>query len=398
MRDARHLVLSHVLLALTLEVQRDTLKRHVRTHGTAALALWTQDNEDLVAKAQRRACEACAKGKQRCDGHVPAPCSSCTNKGRHCVYRKSFVDDWDASNGPHASANSASPYHHGQNENFPCDAMDNATVNTIGTSDAITAQPYTCEDTAPVQPIVSHSLCASGPDLSWDDFPGPGSAQVLFSFSPAPALWAGASASLPFENSFLSTIDVPWDDLDTQHGLNAQTEAPASVGLVDTSLDLQGMSTEEEDILIAEHVPHVPSIPAETRARMLQALQDLLPQHQAHELCSRFPSLQHLDTYMQLYFEHCHPRMPFLHIPTFRPTPGLWEVVLGVVCIGSHHSSAISQQEHVAVLQQLVRYTLKRVVSIPVAQGTIPFLTLTGPTSIECQRLGLRAITAAFPP
>lgn len=99
---------------------------------------------------------------------------------------------------------------------------------------------------------------------------------------------------------------------------------------------------------------------AETRAHMIEAIKAGLPQHAAQELDSSFPPLQYLDTYMQLYFEHFHPGMPFLHAPTFQASPGTWQLVLGVVCLGSRYSSAHRKQDHVRLLQRLAQYMVKR--------------------------------------
>ncbi|KAF3802257.1 hypothetical protein GCG54_00012505 [Colletotrichum gloeosporioides] len=310
--------------------KRDTLKRHVRTHGTAVLAEWTQNNDDNSSRDQRRACEACAKAKQRCDGRRPAPCTNCTNKGRRCLYQLTSGDD-----------------------------------ETI-----LVAQPAADGDVSAalspprqhLQPITSQS-CVSDqlslePDLLWDALLTP--AQFLFPFSPVPSFGPGTSTDFCFGDTALAAIGESADDQSVQNSFGANATPRVGVEAIEVFNVPDSLTAEEEDTLVAEHIPHIPPMTAETRAYMIQAIKARLPQQEAPGLDANFPSLRHLDTYMQLYFEHFHPRMPLLHKSTFQASPETWQLVLSVVCLGSRYSLAHHHHDHVLLLQRVAQHMLKR--------------------------------------
>ncbi|KAF4332152.1 hypothetical protein FBEOM_14057 [Fusarium beomiforme] len=312
------------------EGQRDTLKRHVSTHGTAALAAWTQDNARFSRDQQRRACEACARAKQRCDGRRPAPCTKCTSRGRRCVYEPLPGND--------KTIVVAQP------------AADDGVSDTLS-SPSQHLQPLTPMSCVPAQPWLE-------PDLTWDTLLT--SAQFLLPFSPVPSFEAGTMADFCFGDAALATAGPPADDQSLQNSFGAEAAHRGIGEAVEVFTGPDNLTAEEEDILIAENVPHVPPVTAETRAFMIEAIKAGLPQREAQELDDNFPSLQHLDTYMQLYFEYFHPRMPVLHVPTFQASPETWQLVLSVVCLGSRYSLAHQHQDHALLLQRLARYMLRR--------------------------------------
>lgn len=348
------------------------MKRHVRTHGTAALAEWTRNTDEESLQDHRRACEACAKAKQRCDGRGAAPCTSCITKSRPCVYQQTPVDDrWRVPGAQDPGGDDlpgdVSPNHVDETQLVtlqPSVSIDIPTIPAIF-PEGVSPQPNPSDQTIPLQPVANPSPIFLEPHLSWDDFLGP--AYFLLPFSSMPSPEVGGPATFSLENDILSAADAPLDDPCLHGSLVAEAAATATVrdNTAQAPSRPEDVTEEEEDILVAEYVPHVPPMAVETRAHMIQALEDRLPHLEAQELCGRFPSLRHLDTYMQLYFEHCHPRLPFLHVPTFLASPQSWQLVLGVVCLGSQYSSAGSKQDHMTLLQRLSRSMLKMNVRIP---------------------------------
>jgi hypothetical protein len=119
------------------------------------------------------------------------------------------------------------------------------------------------------------------------------------------------------------------------------------------------LTAEEQDILIAENIPHVPPVTEETRLYIIQAVKARLPQQEVQGLDAKLPSLRHLDTYLQLYFEHLHHRMPLLHVPTFHTSPETWQLVLAVICLGSRYSQAHHHRDHVLLLQRVAQHMVK---------------------------------------
>ncbi|KAK2023937.1 hypothetical protein LX32DRAFT_627120 [Colletotrichum zoysiae] len=309
--------------------RRDTLKRHVGTHGTAALAAWTQ-NQHHFSRDQRRACEACARAKQRCDGLRPAPCTNCTKKGRRCLYQPSSED-----NGTIIVAQPAADDNASGTLSPPCQQL----------------QPLNSQSRVTDQPLLEI-------DPTWDALFTP--AQFLFPFSPVPSLGAETSTDFCFGDAVLPAAGESTDDHSRQNSFGEATQK-RGVNAFEVFVGSSNLTAEEEeDILIAENIPHVPPVTGETRAYIIQALKARLPQHEAQGLDANFPSLRHLDTYMQLYFEHFHPRIPLLHAPTFQASPESWQLVLSVVCLGSRYSLAHRKQDHVLLLHRLARYMMKR--------------------------------------
>jgi hypothetical protein len=114
---------------------------------------------------------------------------------------------------------------------------------------------------------------------------------------------------------------------------------------------------------VAEYIPHVPPLGIEMRDHIVNMLKNELPSLQAEDLDRRFPTPRHLDTYVQLFFEHFHHRMPILHVPTFRTSSKVWLLVLAIVCIGCDYSKASLKSDHRELLQFLARQILKADVS-----------------------------------
>ncbi|KAJ0292785.1 hypothetical protein CBS470a_002518 [Colletotrichum nupharicola] len=135
------------------------------------------------------------------------------------------------------------------------------------------------------------------PDLLWDALLTP--AQFLFPFSPVPSLGPGTSTDFCFGDTALAVVGQSADDQSVQNNFGAKATPRVGVEAVDVFSTPDNLTAEEEDILIAEHIPHVPPITAETRAHMIHAVKARLPQHEAQGLDANFPSLRHLDTYMQ---------------------------------------------------------------------------------------------------
>ncbi|KAF9767398.1 hypothetical protein IL306_000051 [Fusarium sp. DS 682] len=257
-----------------------------------------------------------------------------TNKGRRCLYQ------------PNPG------YEETETIVVAQPAADDA-VSATQSSPSQQLQPLTPLSCVPnpVQPWLE-------PDLSWDSLLT--SAQFLLPFSPVPSIEAGAFADFCFGDAALASAGQFEDDQSVQNSFGAETTQRGAVDTVEAFMGPEDLTAEEEDILIAENIPHVPPVTEETRAYLVQAIKAGLPQHEAQGLDANFPSLRHLDTYMQLYFEHFHPRMPLLHVPTFQASPETWQLVLSVVSLGSRYSQAHQHQDHVLLLQQLAQYMVKR--------------------------------------
>ncbi|KLO82263.1 Uncharacterized protein LW93_9452 [Fusarium fujikuroi] len=305
----------------------------------------------------------------------PDPCDKCIKKGRRCVYQPNPSDEEPE------TIVVAQP------------AADDG-VSAVNSSPSQQLQPLTPLSCVPnpVQPWVE-------PDVSWDSLLT--SAQFLLPFSTVPSLEAGSLADFGFGDAVFPATGQLANDYDVQNVFGVEETQREVVDAARAFTGPDDLTAEEEDILIAENIPHVPPLTEDTRVYMIQAIQDRLPRHEAQGLDVNFPSLRHLDTYMQLYFEHFHPRMPLLHVPTFQASPDTWQLVLSVVCIGSRYSQAHQHHDHVQLLQRIAQHMVK----LDVRPTPKPFFScgakdigyVVASRAIERQCLDLCAIPLVIP-
>ncbi|VZH91487.1 unnamed protein product [Fusarium fujikuroi] len=165
-------------------------------------------------------------------------------------------------------------------------------VSAVNSSPSQQLQPLTPLSCVPnpVQPWVE-------PDVSWDSLLT--SAQFLLPFSTVPSLEAGSLADFGFGDAVFPATGQLANDYDVQNVFGVEETQREVVDAARAFTGPDDLTAEEEDILIAENIPHVPPLTEDTRVYMIQAIQDRLPRHEAQGLDVNFPSLRHLDTYMQ---------------------------------------------------------------------------------------------------
>lgn len=329
------------------------------THGAVALAEWKQSN----GHTRRHACQACAERKQRCDGNGLVDCRNCTSRDRLCIYR---ISSANASSAPVAG---------GATSNEPRDFTDvhdqlHFSVSQIRVPDVVTVtetvdyssqstQDLAIEPTPTVLSVADAALRPLEYEPPLENFlSSPG---YTYPFSSFPRLGYDGIPDFSFGNDILAVIASPLHEQGVFDGGSAHATSMAAD--VDAVPRHEILVAEEEDMLASEYIPHVPHIDVETRECMIRNLEADLPQKESEALASVFPSLRHLDAYIQLYFEHFHARMPFLHVPTFQVSPGAWRLVLAVACIGSQYSTVSQKPKHRALLHRLSQHMMKNDVS-----------------------------------
>jgi len=275
--------------------RRDTMKRHLNSqHGASAL------EEYLAAsnKSHRRACRPCARSKQRCDGQGQ-PCDSCQSKGRDCTYE--YESDPIISPSQQQCAEELDTAIRSDAESIGLLSDESLVESAAGNADC----------TIPISNVLQTGLSDVLHDhtgLLVSPASMLGAAENQFQVSHA-LEEPPVSNNFPFSpTSFGPGIDwmfnsIPWDTQDTILG---DYEQSAGINILEEN---------EQDILRAEHVQHVSSVPAETHARIIQFAREHLPP--SDQSINDLPPLNYLDVYLQLYFEHFYKRMPFLHVPTF---------------------------------------------------------------------------------
>lgn len=307
--------------------QSDTLKRHVSTHGEAARS------EYAHTYRRTRACQACARAKQRCDGQ--APCQSCHDKGRECAY-------------PGAPSPSA-----------PADRSLDATSTWIDSLDVANGDDSTNVTEGLVAPGLSSSDMAWTP--IWDDFllytQGPA---INIPLSPIPDHVGGMAGAMD--------LSLPGMPPNAEH-VSAVPDKYNSAG--SAPCERLEVSLDEDDILTAENFYHVPTMPDGTYVRIHQYLQSAVCDGDpASSLADHLPSSSHLNVYVQLYFEFFDPRIPILHKSTFIANKRDWLLILAVAAVGCLYSASDKRASHMAIFERAAWCILASDVSIDVLHTT----------------------------
>lgn len=128
-----------------------------------------------------------------------------------------------------------------------------------------------------------------------------------------------------------------------------------------------------------EDYGHIPRLPSEAYQAIVNWFEKV---NCDGDLFQRFtdmplPSLDVLNSFMQVYFEEFHPLFPFLHVPSLVPSEENWILVLAAATIGSRFSQALACTDISKSLDELLR----RAVVIAVRP------TLPGPSMEERHRL-----------
>lgn len=76
------------------------------------------------------------------------------------------------------------------------------------------------------------------------------------------------------------------------------------------------------------------------------------------------PSLETMSLFVNLYFCHCQPVMPFIHVATFDPSSCHWLLILAVATVGSHFIETQSNPRLVGAMHEFLRRTIQSVVGI----------------------------------
>lgn len=167
-----------------------------------------------------------------------------------------------------------------------------------------------------------------------------------------------------WDDTFSDPSLYAWPLLGTLHQDWANPGAMRATRLSSSEEIMQGYSFDDDgDALISESVHHVQAVPPETHMRIVQFVLDNWPQDEAAQCIAGLPSLEQLNVYVQLYFEHFHSRMPFLHVPSFEVEPQAWSLVFAVAAIGCQYSGISQSSKHLGLFLQMAEVMMENYVS-----------------------------------
>jgi hypothetical protein len=185
-----------------------------------------------------------------------------------------------------------------------------------------------------------------------------------FPMTPMSAYGRGGMPEFYFGNDALTSTTYLMPD----HGAIGGESLPSPFELgrpsVNSSNRQDHCEADDEDILVAEYVPHVTHIDEGTRNHMMNMLSAGMPQPEVCHISEVFPSLRYLDAYVQLYFEHFHRRFPVLHKPTFQMSPETWQLVFSVAFIGCQFSDVSQKPKHLSLFHQLSPQIISKAVGL----------------------------------
>lgn len=143
----------------------------------------------------------------------------------------------------------------------------------------------------------------------------------------------------------------PWPLSWTPRQMDAGLPATEATGILDCVLEMEDFA-------------HVGRLTFEKYEEIVENLQN----HANQPIYRSFgnpvlPSAEVMNSFIQLYFEHFHDTMPFIHKPSFHPSKEHWIFVLSVAATGCRFSQIPRSDLYALKLTELVRRSIMVVVS-----------------------------------
>ncbi|KAG9496469.1 hypothetical protein J7337_011245 [Fusarium musae] len=179
----------------------------------------------------------------------------------------------------------------------------------------------------------------------------------------------------PLDHADAHTVQPPVDGEPMVYQLECETPTPsftqplaipgsqAQSSQTSPETTLQTSVRDDDDLepWRAEDYGHVPYITEEAYQVMVSTFEQL---NSDNAYCIPFtnkhlPSLQHMQIYMQVYFEEYHPVFPLLHKATFLPTKDNWLLSLAVSAIGCLFSQTVQSREVYPIMQEFLRRAIR---------------------------------------
>lgn len=139
-----------------------------------------------------------------------------------------------------------------------------------------------------------------------------------------------------------------------------------------TQLHRLGNDSEDQDdidAIAAEDFGHPCKLSTGTFQRVRRFLREQLkPCQDNSRLCQCLPSVSAMNAFLQLYFEHFAPQLPFIHAPTFEPDSATELLLIAVANVGCQYSRSRYRSLHRSLFMQVLGDSIQQQVS--------PILTL----------------------
>lgn len=322
------------LLLTRLLVCRDTLQRHLVTHGYPL---------GQSCKRAPQACRNCTRSKQRCTGQ--APCDRCSRRGLPCLFAKptnpavkSRVRD------------SSTPMDHGSvDDAVPATLPGLARDDFMGELASTEMDMYSGLDFIWNLPTVSTATAEAidASDFMFYDF-ACGDSQEAHTYMPDNHSTSKPSSSPNEDSSHLGKIK--------DHGNATGPSFP----------EFPTFSSDELDLIISDDFCHVPELSVAAYDALLLMYNSL---DQVTPNTPPCPRRDVINAFIQLYFEYFHPGFPLLHQATFGQQTNSTHLLLAVAAIGCLYSRVKSRSQCSQALLETLRHALYSKVGLPMPPG-----------------------------
>ncbi|KAI9041369.1 Zn(II)2Cys6 transcription factor [Aspergillus affinis] len=327
---------------------RDSLKRHVITHGPSAVRSYAA-TASQEAKRVSRACVKCTKSKQRCNGQQP--CDRCRKKRSICEY--SMPSSGRSVRGEETQSLSHQSPPPAEIDLAQAEAYQQGTVAHTGS-----LVPPDVSQTTELMDYIFNPfpfMALDNVDLSLAGFPAP----FFLDSNPHSAGFPNEHLhSLSYGTPNIASFDDGTRYSNGEHfsgtpmfadpnslPTNSQSMATTKETAIlpaehnqqkSSTSNIPESTSDEQEILATEDFCHVERVSEDAYNAILNFYREHCQKSNTPQLTP--PSIQVVNTFIQLYFEHFHPVMPIIHRASFKPTSEKWILVAAIASVGCQYS------------------------------------------------------------
>ena len=170
-------------------------------------------------------------------------------------------------------------------------------------------------------------------------------------------------------NFCISNVIGPAMEVSQRHGFNEPTRLHR--------LDNDNEDEDDFDALAAEDFGHSCRLSTENFQRVRHFLQEQSKSCQdSTKPCQGFASMTAMNAFLQLYFEHFAPQLPFIHASTFDPDNATELLLIAVANVGCQYSRSRHRHLYRSLFMQVLSDSIRQQVSLVLAL-VVTLLTLS---------------------
>lgn len=155
---------------------------------------------------------------------------------------------------------------------------------------------------------------------------------------------------------------------------------------------------DEMDVFEAEDFGQPCKLSTESFQRVQHFLKERLKLCQdSSRPCRGIPSLSAMNAFLQLYFEHFAPQLPFIHAPTLEPENMTELLVISIATIGCHYSRSRRRHLYRCIFMQILGDWIKHQVSMALRLMVSSLTLKSDSAQSHQQQLGASSMCFTLP-